>query len=322
LDGYEWKPDPGYFFQGGGCPVCSGKTIGPEPIYKNSIWASEYRDLFAKFMTEDQMKVIMPHSGKKIIMTCPDCMRPKSISPNTVFRTHSIGCICSDGVSYPNKFIYALLNQLGVEYSPERIFEWSNKKRYDVYIPSLNCIIENHGEQHYSNAFKQLDSRTLEEEQENDRYKKKLALTNGVKQYIVLDCRESNVDWIKNSILNSVLSEIFDLSIIDWIRCNEFACSNLVNIAADLWNKGYGVYAIVKEMCLADTTVVRYLKQAAECGLCDYTKENSYKRMGDAEKGENHPMARLTVQLTDKFEVIKLWKYMTEAEFALDISMK
>jgi Fe2+ or Zn2+ uptake regulation protein len=322
LDEYEWKTDPGYFFQGGGCPVCSGKTISPAPIYKNSIWWSEHRGLFSKFMTEDQMKTIMPNSGKKITMTCPDCGRQKSISPNTVFRTHSIGCICSDGVSYPNKFVYALLNQLEIEYSPEHTFKWSNKKRYDVYIPLLNCVIENHGEQHYDNAFKQLDSRTLEEEQENDRYKKELALKNGITQYIVLDCRESNVDWLKNNILNSVLSEIFDLSTIDWIRCHEFACSNLVNVVADLWNKGSGVYTIVKEMRLSDTTVVRYLKQAAECGLCDYTKENSYKRMGEANSGANHHMARLTAQLTDEFEVVRLWRYMTEAESALDINMK
>lgn len=302
--------------------MCSGKAIGPAPIYKNSIWASEYRDLFAKFITEEQMKTIMPNSGKKIIMTCPDCGRPKHISPNTVFRTHSIGCICSDGVSYPNKFIYALLNQLEINYEPEHTFEWSCKKRYDVYIPSLNCIIENHGEQHYDNSFKHLDSRTLEEEQENDRYKKELALRNGIEQYIVLDCRESSVNWIKNSILNSILSEMFDLSIIDWLKCHEFACSNLINIAADLWNSGDGVYTIVEKMKLAEMTIVRYLKQASECGLCDYTRENSYKRMGKAESGANHPMARLTVQLTNELEVVRLWKYMTEAESELNISMK
>ena len=231
------------------------------------------------------MKTTMPNSCKKIQMICPNCGRQKDISPNRLFRTHSLGCICSDGVSYPNKFIYALLNQLGVMYSPEHTFKWSDKKRYDVYISTLNCIIENHGEQHYYNSFTHLDSRTLEEEQTNDKYKLELALKNGIEQYIVLDCRESNVNWLKNSILNSILSKIFDLSEIDWVKCHEFACSNLINIAADLWNEGMGVYTIVKEMNISDNTVVRYLKQATECGLCDYTKENSYVRMGEAERG-------------------------------------
>ena len=51
------------------------------------------------------------------------------------------------------------------------MFEWSENKRYDVYIPYLNCIVENHGEQHYNNSFKSLNGRTLEEEQKNDKYK-------------------------------------------------------------------------------------------------------------------------------------------------------
>ena len=320
IDGHEWSPTPGYILSGGGCPVCSHRTIGKN--FENSIWASEYKEFFENYLTEEQMKTTMPNSCKKIRMTCPHCGRPKDISPNRLFRTHSLGCVCSDGVSYPNKFIYALLNQLDIIYSPEHTFKWSQKKRYDVYISTLNCIIENHGEQHYDNSFTHIDSRTLEEEQENDKYKLELALKNGIEQYIVLDCRESNVAWLKNSVLNSILSKIFDLSTIDWIKCHEFACSNLINTAADLWNSGMGVYTIIKEMRLSEGTVVRYLKQAAECGLCDYTRENSYKRMGEANRGENHHMARLTVQLTDELEVVRLWRYMTEAESVLGINMK
>lgn len=320
IDGHEWSPEPGDILLGRGCPVCSHRTIGKN--FENSIWASEYKDFFANYLTEEQMQTTMPNSCKKIQMICPNCGRSKEISPNRLFRTHSLGCVCSDGVSYPNKFVYALLNQLDIVYSPEYTFKWSEKKRYDVYISTLNCIIENHGEQHYDNSFTHLDSRTLAEEQANDRYKKDLALKNGIEQYIVLDCRESNINWLKNSISNSILSSIFDLSTMDWIKCHEFACSNLINVAADLWNNGMGVYTIVKEMRLSEGTVVRYLKQAAECELCDYTKENSYKRMGEANRGANHHMARLTVQLTDKLEIVKLWTHMTEAEATLGISMK
>lgn len=289
IDGHEWNPTPGNILRGYKCPVCSHRTIGKN--FENSIWTSEYKEFFANYLTEEQMKTAMPNSSKPITMICPDCGRQKAISPNRLFRTHSLGCICSDGVSYPNKFIYSLLNQLDIEYKPEYTFEWSDKRRYDIYIPTLNCIIENHGEQHYDNSFTHLDSRTLEEEQANDKHKRELALKNGIEQYIILDCRRSNIDWLKNSILNSILSKIFNLSTIDWIKCHEFACSNLINVAADWWNKGIGIYAIVKEMKLSDTTVVRYLKQATECGLCNYTKENSYKRMGAAEMGANHHMA-------------------------------
>lgn len=322
LDGYEWRPTPGYFFMGGNCPVCVGKKIGPAPEYKNSIWASNCKEIFSRFMTEEQMKTTMPNSGKKIVMKCPDCGRPKSISPNNVYRTHSIGCICSDGISYPNKFIYSLLNQLNVDYIPEHIFAWSNKKRYDIYIPSLKCIIENHGPQHYDNCFKNIDSRTLDEEQENDKNKQEMALKNGIQKYIIIDCRKSNIDWIKNNVLNSMMSDIFDLSSINWTQCHSFACSNFVNIASDLWNDGIGVYSIAKEMHISATTVVKYLKQANQCGLCDYTKENSYKRMGESNQGGNSPIARITVQLDNNFKVIKLWRCITEVETVLNINMK
>lgn len=320
IDGHEWKPTPGSILKGEGCPVCSHRTIGKN--FENSIWASEYKEFFSNYFTEDQMKTMMPNSSKLAPAICPDCGKMKMVSPNRLFETHSLGCICSDGISYSNKFMYSVLNQLNIEYKPEKTFEWSDNKRYDIYIPLLNCIIENHGEQHYTKSFCCIGSRTLEEEQENDNYKKELALNNGIEYYIVLDCRKSNIDWVQNSIMNSILPKILALSSINWIKCNEFACSNLVNVAANLWNKGMGVYAIAKEMHLCDATVRKYLKQAQECNLCDYTKENSYKRMGAKNKKENHHMARITVQFDNDFKVIKLWKYITEAEIALDISMK
>jgi hypothetical protein len=320
IDGHEWSPTPGNILRGYGCPVCSHRTIGRN--FENSIWASKYKDFFANYLTEEQMKASMPNSSKPITMTCPDCGRQKEISPNRLFRTHSLGCICSDGVSYPNKFIYAVLNQLNIEYKPESTFEWSDNKRYDIYIPSLSCIIENHGEQHYGNSFKMSDGRTLEEEQKNDCYKKELAISNNIKHYVVVDCRRSDIDWIKSNIIDSVLSEIFDLSQINWIQCHEFACSNLVRVVANLWNEGWGVYKIVKETHLSDITVVRYLKQARKCEICDYTKEGSYKRMGEANKGSRHPMARIVVQLTLEDEVISVWKCMTDATPKLNIGMK
>lgn len=320
IDGHEWYATPGDILKGGGCPVCSHRTIGKN--FENSIWASKHKNFFKNYLTEDQMKTVMPNSCKKISMICPDCGRRKMISPNRLFKTHSLGCTCSDGLSYPNKFIYAILNQLNIKYETERMFEWSENKRYDVYIPYLNCIVENHGEQHYNNSFKSLNCRTLEEEQKNDKYKKELALNNSIEHYVVLDCRRSDIDWIKNSVTNSILSKIFDLSSIDWIQCHIFACSNLVNIASDLWNDGLGVYAIAKEMHFSGTTIVRYLKQAAQCGLCDYTREKSYQRMGEANRGENHHMARMVVQLTNDFEIIKVWRCMTEAESVLHVSMK
>ena len=60
------------------------------------------------------------------------------------------GCsICSDGTSYGEKFIYSMLNQLNIKYIPEFNTDWTQGKKYDVNIPSINGIIEINGRQHY-----------------------------------------------------------------------------------------------------------------------------------------------------------------------------
>ena len=52
-----------------------------------------------------------------------------------------------------------------------------------------------------------LGGRTLEEEQENDELKKSLAIKNGIKDYLVIDCRESEMEFIKSNILKSQLNQ-------------------------------------------------------------------------------------------------------------------
>ncbi|MEM5599205.1 hypothetical protein AAHB53_28045 [Niallia circulans] len=56
---------------------------------------------------------------------------------------------CSDGFSIPEKFMFNLLDYLQVDFDYQKVFDWSLGKRYDFYIPMLNCIIETHGAQHY-----------------------------------------------------------------------------------------------------------------------------------------------------------------------------
>ena len=48
---------------------------------------------------------------------------------------------------------------------------------------------------------------------------------NDIKEFgigIVIDCKYSELNYIKRNILDSRLNEIFDLSIIDWLKCEEF----------------------------------------------------------------------------------------------------
>lgn len=277
--GYEWYDTPSHLLEGRGCSVCTGGVIGIAPEYKNSIWTSQYKDYFSRYISEEQMKSYMPHSGKKIEMKCPDCGKTRFITPNELLRS-GFHCSCGDGISYPNKFMYGLLNQLNIEYKYEQSFDWSDRKLYDIYIPSINCIIENHGLQHYEKTFNGKRSRTLEQEQENDTYKMKLAKENGIKYYIVINCRRSSVSWIKNSIMNSELPSLlnFNEQQIDWNKCNEYATSSAVKVISELWNKGLPYWKIVQESKLSKGAVTKYLKKSSELGWSDYSTEESLRR--------------------------------------------
>ena len=266
--GYEWNAVPSYILSGKSCPVCVNghHIIGSAPEYKNSIWSSEHKEMFSKYLTEEQMKTNMPNSHKKIDFVCHDCGRHKMEEPHNVVK-QGFSCVCSDGISYPNKFIYGLLNQFDIEYKTEKIFDWSNGKKYDIYIPSLSCIIENHGAQHYERSFEFIGGRTLEEEQENDKYKKHLAVNNDIKYYIQLDCRKSTLKWIKNSVINSDLQKLFNLNLVDWNQCGQFASSNMIKRVAELWVEKYSIEEISNKLHIAVPTVYKYLRIAKECRI-------------------------------------------------------
>jgi ribosomal protein S27E len=138
-------------------------------------------------------------SNETVKVKCPNCNTIYNIK---MFYYTDIGVKCpkcSKGISYPNKFMYCVLEQLGYDFETERTFDWSNGKKYDFYIEELNCIIEAHGKQHYEDC----SWSTAEEQQQNDEYKYNLAINNGIKNYIALDCRISSCKFIKNSILTN-----------------------------------------------------------------------------------------------------------------------
>ena len=65
----EWLTSPHSALRNEGCPICSHRAVGGSPNYKNSIWASEYREIAEYYsVSEEQMKTVMPMSTKEIDM--------------------------------------------------------------------------------------------------------------------------------------------------------------------------------------------------------------------------------------------------------------
>ena len=195
---------------------------------------------------------------------------------SSIYKKKSISCTCGDGVSYPEKFIISLLDQLNIKYEREYKPTWSSNRRYDFYLPNYNMIIEMHGEQHYKNTNRK-GARTLEEERQNDKYKEELALKNGIDKYIILDCRESKADWIKSSILQSELNNMFDLDKVDWVKCEEFALRNRVKEICDYWNQKEEwetTKSVGDKFNLSSTTIRKYLMKGQTLNWCYYSPIN------------------------------------------------
>lgn len=234
---------------------------------------------------------ITAFSNKKEIFICDKCGL-ENIKRVGHVSLNGLACPrCSDGISYPEKLMFSLLKQLNLEFETQKIFEWSKNvfhengklngtKKYDFYIPSLNCVIETHGGQHYKQSFYRSSRRakSLEEEQENDRLKEKFAKENRIINYVVIDCRKSELDYIKENIIESKLTQLINFNKVNWLRCHEFACGSLVKMACDLWNKDENIIEIANTLKINRSTIVKYLKQGNVCGLCNYDADNEKKK--------------------------------------------
>lgn len=268
-----------------GCAVCHGKQIR---IGYNDLWTTAPSIAELLNNPEDGYKVTKT-SHQYMEFKCPICFKILKRKVATVYE-NGLCCDCHrKNVSFGERFLHNMLNQLDVEYDTEHVFDWSTNiinenenlngtKRYDIYVNDLNMIIEIHGIQHYEERSYSFVFRTLEEEQSNDELKQRLASQNGIQKYIVLDCRKSDMDWIKNSILHSKLSEIYDLSKVDWAECLDYSKSERVQEIADLWNDKLSLGEICERTHLSRTNVRKHLLSGKQLGLCDYSVEESRLR--------------------------------------------
>lgn len=264
--------------RGNRCSVCAGNSL----MVGYNDFATIYPHMIRYLLDSDDGKKYLKHSEKPIRTKCPNCGYIRNMNVNNLAKQGYSCPICSDGISKAEKIIISLLKQLKISFQPQaskKILGWiTGRKKYDFYIPSENAIIEVNGIQHYEESAR---GRSLKEEQENDRLKRELALKNNIKHYIELDCRKSELDWIKNSILNSELNELFDLSQVDWNKCEDFSLSSLVKTACEIRENSNGVIScndIANIIGLHRGTITKYLKQGAKLGWTSYDPKEEMRK--------------------------------------------
>ena len=270
-DGYEFPLLESKILNNRGCSVCANRIVvkGVNDI------ATTNPELVKLFKLESDAFKYTVGSSEKVWFKCPHCGNEKFMSIVTV-STYGMACNkCSDGISYPEKFIINLLNQLNLSYLTQynKLYaSWCNKYKYDFAILSKNCIIETHGMQHYEENTK--FNMTLCATQDNDKTKKQLAIANGIEYYIVLDCRYSELEWIKKSVMKSDLPNIFNFkeNDVDWLNCHTFALNSLVKQVSNYKNTHVKSTStdIGKIFNLSRGAVNRYLKTGNKLGWCVY----------------------------------------------------
>lgn len=256
--------------RGCGCPICSNCR----PITDFNSAYVLHPEIIKYVVNKEVLKTIKSGSNKKILCKCPNCDSTRLIIIGNLIR-YGFSChVCSSGISYPNKFIRYLLNQFDIEYMAEKSFKWSDRKIYDVYIPKYNCIIEMQGEQHYV-EIKHWGS--LKDVKSNDKYKRKLALSNNIDNYFEINCKDSSFEYIKKSIIDSGLLEFLNIdeNEVNWKLIDEKSHEPIIKTACELCNDGYKPIEIASKLDIDYTTVLKYLKKGNKLGWCNYLpKEN------------------------------------------------
>ena len=261
-----------------GCPYCSGRYA---IIGETDMWTA--RPDVAKLLKnpEDGHKYTAC-SGQKTLFVCPDCGAEDMKIISNVSKQGMSCKVCSDGVSYPNKYGRVFLSQLPVKnLQYEYTTWWSENYLYDNYFEynGQSYIVEMDGAQHYVDN-KKGTWQDLESIRETDAIKDNLAKAHNIKM-IRIDCMKSDSQYIKNSILNSELNILFDLSLINWELCDAIAQNNLVKEASKLYDSGvHDVEAIRELLHIGSTTVRRYLWAGTRLGWCKYSPEESKKIAG------------------------------------------
>lgn len=220
----------------GRCACCKGVVVvkGINDIPTTDPWMVDYFQ-----GGYDEACQYTSGSCKKLLFKCPDCGTINSDykSIYSLKSNRSCGCKnCAKGMSFGERFIKGILQQNNIEFVHEynkKHANWINNNfRYDFYLPKYNTIIEVHGNQHYHECYWS-NSRNIAE---RDTIKKELALNNGV-NFIEIDARKSTIEWMRQSVLNSDLANIIDLSNINFDFCYHYAYKGKIEECKMLLNE-------------------------------------------------------------------------------------
>lgn len=255
-----------YQFKEHGCPNC---FLEENNITKTAPWMIPYFP-----GGYEEARNYTKSSTHSIFPICPDCGKQgnKPIKISSLYLK-GMSCSCSSKISYPEKYMSSLLEQLDIKYLFQPTakflgFDNESLRKYDFYIPDKSTIIETNGIQHYENIRNWKDA---DQQKEIDEEKMLMAITNGIANYIVIDCRYSNQNYIKKNIINSKLPKLLNFTEkdIDWNKCGHNDGNDRIKtICKDYHDNYLTINELCKKYNLAPTTINKYLNIGADSGWC------------------------------------------------------
>ena len=287
---HKWITYPYNILSGTKCPFCF-KEKSIHLLGNKQYLAETHPDITSLLQDKNNGYKYSYGSGEIVNFICPDC---KNIIPKKICDVTHYGLVCkkcSNNYSYPNKFMSFILDSLNVDYIAEYYSDWTQGRYYDFYfvIDDKKYIIEMDGIFHFQDIHN-----CLQKNIENDKLKDTLAANHNI-ELIRIDCNYDDIKnrflYIKNNILNSILSQIFDFSNVNFEQCDKNASMSTLKYLAELWNDGYqDLQSLSDKMKIGKNYVSKHIKNAARLNLlCDSPevvdlkiKQNGYKNSAKA----------------------------------------
>ena len=276
---------------GTGCSCCANRTA---VLGINTIWDTD-RWLCDLGVSEEDAKTHTRSSGKKVIITCPDCGKQKEMALCNVYMYQSIGCTCGDGFSYGHKYVHSVLKQNNIDFQNNVTFDWCKFKdykedktrsgEYDFVIEDIKVIVEVDGGFHRKDN--KMSGQTKEESQYIDEMKDKLAKEHG---YEIIRIYYDDKYTIKPNILKSDIVNIININNVNWLKCEEFALNNRVKPICEYWNNKED-WETTKDLAeifgLCKDTISSYLKKGTELGWCNYNPKEELRKSASIRHKKN-----------------------------------
>ncbi|XWX32911.1 hypothetical protein ARTTLWGJ_CDS0044 [Staphylococcus phage PG-2021_35] len=213
----------------------------------NSVFPKQYKKLInsiegkrpdlIKYLVNEEDKYKTIGSPNKIQIKCHNkgCYFKKYISIDKLVNRGFNCTYCSEKTPLPQKVFSAYLELNNINFESE--VQIDNRKRIDFIFTLGNkkLAVETHGRQHYNNSTNW--GNTVKQHNVSMKYKKDYCKNNDI-ELIEIDCRISELSYIKESISKSKLSFLLegveDREIFDIIKSKD----DYVLKVIELYNKG------------------------------------------------------------------------------------